>query len=135
MLSCSLHLGLVRRHQCKEAWKPYLSISPASIACSAASLAAVTAACCSSDSFLASALAAEILAATAWRASLSLSLRCRLGSAPLAALLGLLSVPVFAEDLHGRQMMSTAPMRDGQSGHALTLSVRRPLGTNEYWRC
>ena len=78
----------------------YLSISNSSIACSAASLAAVTAACCSSDSLRASALAAEIFAATAWRASRPLSARGRLGSAPLLLVLGLLSVLASVLDLH-----------------------------------
>lgn len=60
-------------------WPGYLFSSSSSSACSAASLAAMTAACFSSDSLRASARAAEILAATANRESLPL--RCR----PLSA--------------------------------------------------
>lgn len=98
-------------YKCVKAWERYLSISDSSIACSAASLAAVTAACCSSDSFRASALAAEILAATAWRASLSLPALCTLGSAPLLLVLGLLWVSTFAVDLHGICSFAPHPMR------------------------
>ena len=70
------------------------------MASSAASLAADIAACFSSDSFLASALAAEILAATACRASRPLSVRCSLGSTPLLEAPGLLSVSAAALQSH-----------------------------------